>query len=165
MSEEVLRRVKHSWNERDTVGYECPIKEFVNRTTTQVVEERGERIYQAVLDIGTHVDKEELLKALQYDRGQYEKGFRDGYRRARRWIPCSERMPEHYGDYLVTVIPKAGNLWSRMYIARYSDLMGICMQPFFYIGVVGKDGFEKLENVAAWMPLPEPYREDGDSDG
>lgn len=34
-------------------------------------------ICKAVQNVGVNVDKEELLKALQYDRGQYQKGYRD----------------------------------------------------------------------------------------
>ena len=35
-------------------------------------------IYKAVLNYGISVDKEELIKALRYDRDQYTKGFVDG---------------------------------------------------------------------------------------
>lgn len=35
-------------------------------------------ICRAVQTIKVNVDKEELLKALQYDRGQYDKGYKDG---------------------------------------------------------------------------------------
>lgn len=82
---------------------------------------------------------------------------------ADKWIPCEERLPEKYGDYLVAIIPKAGVLWQRIMIARYSDLMGICVQPSFHIGEVGKDSFEKLEGVVAWQPLPQPYKKEGNS--
>jgi len=37
---------------------------------------------KAVQEYGITVDKEELIKALQYDRGQYEKGYADGKRDA-----------------------------------------------------------------------------------
>ncbi len=74
------------------------------------------------------------------------------------WIPCSERLPEKYGQYLVTFIPSAGTLWTRVLIARYSDLMGIA-KPNFHIGNVGKNDFANItEQVTAWMPLPEPYK-------
>lgn len=39
-------------------------------------------IYKAVQKVGINVYKEELLKALQYDRGQYEQGYKDGYVKA-----------------------------------------------------------------------------------
>ena len=35
------------------------------------------QICKAVQNVGVSVDKEELLKALHHDRGQYQKGYRD----------------------------------------------------------------------------------------
>lgn len=35
-------------------------------------------VFRAVQEVGIEVDKDELLRALQYDRGQYEKGYSDG---------------------------------------------------------------------------------------
>lgn len=35
-------------------------------------------IFKAVLNYGVSVDKDELIKALKYDRDQYEKGYADG---------------------------------------------------------------------------------------
>lgn len=34
-------------------------------------------MYKAVKQIGIEVDKDELISALKYDRGQYEKGYAD----------------------------------------------------------------------------------------
>lgn len=34
-------------------------------------------VYQAVQGVDIHVDRDELIKALQYDRQQYEKGWHD----------------------------------------------------------------------------------------
>lgn len=39
-------------------------------------------IWKAVQDYAVSVDKEELIKALRYDRDQYEKGYVDGKRDA-----------------------------------------------------------------------------------
>lgn len=36
-------------------------------------------IYKSILNAGINVDKDELLKALNYDRRQYEKGYEDGF--------------------------------------------------------------------------------------
>lgn len=54
--------------------YNSPIEMIIGNMRMQ---QDGE-IYRAVQTIGVKVDKEELLKALQYDRGQYEKGYEDG---------------------------------------------------------------------------------------
>lgn len=60
--------------------YESPIKiiESTDDITQQINESIDNYIYKAVLKTGIEVDKEELIKALQYDRGQYDKGFDDG---------------------------------------------------------------------------------------
>ena len=80
-----------------------------------------------------------------------------------RWIPCSERLPDRFGKMLVTFIPAAGTIWTRVIIANYSDLMGIA-KPCFWIGNVGKSDFANITSrVVAWMPLPEPYK--GDEQG
>lgn len=52
--------------------YEAPIKIIMQEMQAQ----RENQIYQAIQNIGVDVDKEELLKALSYDRNQYEKGYR-----------------------------------------------------------------------------------------
>lgn len=58
-----------------SMGWESPIKAYMGEL--QVTIENG--IYQAVQQCGFDVDKEELLKALQYDRQQYEKGYAAGH--------------------------------------------------------------------------------------
>lgn len=55
--------------------YESPIELIEKDLRTQVEND----VYKAVLDVGVVVDKDELVRALQYDRGQYEKGYADGY--------------------------------------------------------------------------------------
>lgn len=77
------------------------------------------------------------------------------------WIPCTERLPDKFRKVLVTFIPSAGSLWIKVIIAHYSDLMGTVKKPCFWIGKYGKGSFKNIsEQVIAWMPLPEPYRED-----
>lgn len=53
--------------------YESPIKIIQG----QIKMEMESNIMRAVQSYDIHVDKSELLRALQYDRGQYEKGFQD----------------------------------------------------------------------------------------
>lgn len=55
--------------------YKSPIEMLTQSFNFQV--ENG--VYKAVESYGINVDKDELLKALQYDRNQYDKGFADGY--------------------------------------------------------------------------------------
>jgi hypothetical protein len=55
------------------------------------------------------------------------------------WIPCSERLPEESGCYLVSV--------KNDHERRYSKTSWF-----------GKDGWFARQDVIAWMPLPEEYR-------
>lgn len=45
-------------------------------------------VFRAVEEVGIEVDRDELIKALAYDRGQYEKGYGDGYRAAQDDLVC-----------------------------------------------------------------------------
>lgn len=52
----------------------------------------------------------------------------------KRWIPCSERLPEKHGGYLVTA--KEGYVSTALWVGSN----------------------EYWKNVIAWMPLPEVYK-------
>lgn len=60
------------------IGYESPITRIMRDIQTQIIKESENQIFQAVQKCEIKVDKEELIKALQYDRGQYEKGYKEG---------------------------------------------------------------------------------------
>lgn len=65
------------------------------------------------------------------------------------WIPVSERLPEKYKDVITTVKYKGflgmyGTWLKTAFIGDYGEWNGECI------------GGE----VIAWMPLPEPYKED-----
>lgn len=63
--------------------YESPIDVIYNDMVTKL--EDG--ILKALQDVCITVDKEELIKALQYDRDQYRKGYEDAVERQRgEWI-------------------------------------------------------------------------------
>ena len=41
-------------------------------------------VFKAIQKVDIEVDREELIKALQYDRNQYEKGYADGIKDAEK---------------------------------------------------------------------------------
>ena len=43
-----------------------------------IIQQQEEQTLQAIQKVGIKVDKDELVKALAYDRRQYEKGYADG---------------------------------------------------------------------------------------
>ena len=55
------------------MSYQSPIGLIMSDMQVKM---EGE-IVKAVQNIGVNVDKEELLKALKYDRNQYQKGYAD----------------------------------------------------------------------------------------
>ena len=55
------------------------------------------------------------------------------------WIPCSERLPEIDGCYLVQI----GSVSPNIFVARWH--------------VYGGGWWNVKTPVTAWMPLPEPY--------
>lgn len=61
----------------DMSGYESPIRMIVGE-----MEAKMEADTMSVIQrYGIDVDKEKLIKALNYDREQYEKGFKEGYQK------------------------------------------------------------------------------------
>lgn len=61
------------------MAYESPISVWWSDTKIeQLRDEYDNLIIKAVKNVCPEVDRDELIKALEYDRGQYEKGFADG---------------------------------------------------------------------------------------
>lgn len=58
--------------------YKSPIEKVYSELQTQIVQEDENTVMKAVRNVGLNVDKEELIRALQYDRNQYIKGYKDG---------------------------------------------------------------------------------------
>lgn len=56
--------------------YKSPIDMVVGETQMIMDNE----VFKAVKKVGIVVNKEELIAALKYDRGQYDKGYQDGYK-------------------------------------------------------------------------------------
>lgn len=57
--------------------YKSPIEKIYGELQTQMVQEDENMVMKAIRKVGINVDKEELIKALQYDRNQYTKGYED----------------------------------------------------------------------------------------
>ena len=57
--------------------YESPIELVSHAITQELNKQTDEAVCRAVQRIGVNINKDELIKALQYDRQQYEKGYAD----------------------------------------------------------------------------------------
>ena len=71
----------------DVIGYESPITVIYGEMKT----EQENEVLRVVRHYDIDVDKEELIKALKYDREQYSKGYADGIKK------FAERLKKRMG--------------------------------------------------------------------
>lgn len=63
--------------------YIPPILLSERQIEDEIIKQTDDAImYEVTHQIGMDIDKEELIKALNYDRDQYNEGYRDGYQAA-----------------------------------------------------------------------------------
>lgn len=81
--------------------YESPIEMIMEDIQTQIVKQQENDIYQAVQKYGIVVDKEELIKALRYDREQYTKGYKDALEEIKKHLVgrLREKQQRHLDLY------------------------------------------------------------------
>ena len=132
--------------------YESPINiyEMQRDIHRKMIQDQEEKVMECMWEYGINVDKEELIKALKYDRHQYNKGYRDGYedgKEQEKWIPCSERLPEEETDVLVC------NDNGDIEISRGSYSTEIKNEFIWYTTGC------RFGKVIAWKLLPRPYTE------
>lgn len=122
--------------------YDSPIRLAVSKMASQF----DDAIYNAVVKTGIDVDKDELVRALNYDRSQYEKGYRDGLK-ASKWISVKERLPEVEADILAYI-------GEGSFVVCWMTHDGYWQCPAY---LMDKD------DVTHWMPLPRPPKEKGEN--
>ena len=69
--------------------YKSPIEmvsQIINDLNREIVKTEEEIVMRAVCDVGISVNKDDLIRALQYDRNQYEAGVIDGLKLANEAI-------------------------------------------------------------------------------
>lgn len=136
-------------------NYKSPITKIEQEIASQIVEtEEGKLMYEVQKAIGYSIEKEELIKALQYDRGQYEKGYNDGYN-ANKWIPVSERLPELSDRF-------RDNFYLVKLYGAFNDLIEVGYAHFVNrperTWEIMSEHSEKYWRVIAWKKLPESER-------
>ena len=78
----------------------------------------------------------DIQRMQDIEQAMLDKAFECRKQDAARWIPCSERLPFDAGYYLTTTT----------YNEVFCDYWNL-------------NEWNRTEQVIAWMPLPEPYRE------
>ncbi len=130
--------------------YECPITLNIADISSQIKEAQdGRLIYEVQKAIGYEIDRVELIKALNYDREQYQKGYEDG-RKGNEWIPVSEGLPDAFMTCYVTVEEDDRNGEPQRVI--YPEFVGYDGETW-----VNRAGEVIPFDVIAWREVSKPY--------
>ena len=82
------------------------------------------------------------------------------YEEPMQWIPCSERLPSESGRYLVAYpLFKRGDNWLNIMYFGKPAMPNIKVKGKCWYISDDEYGDVVYDNIAAWMPLPEPYKE------
>lgn len=76
------------------MSYESPIK-LITDVNYKLIEDQERNIYKAVCSYGIDISKDELFKLLYDDRKQYDKGYSDGYAKAKEDIVLCKDCKHH----------------------------------------------------------------------
>lgn len=72
------------------MAYISPLELTIRRISEELIEKQEGQVIEAIYQQGIKVDKEELIKALNYDRHQYEQGYEDAKKKYKapdgQWI-------------------------------------------------------------------------------
>ena len=118
--------------------YKSPVELITKQMNAQI----EDYVFNAIQEVVVNIDRDELLRALEYDRDQYERGYRDG-KQANEWVSATDRLPEVAVHVLIT----DGKSISMGYVLNI-DNDGFCPWVAQY-PVSHRD-------VTHWMPLPKP---------
>lgn len=163
MNPEPTRRLKALYEIPTPSGYEPPIWGAINQMVNNIAEQRDNAIMVKIREqIGVNVDKDELIRALNYDRNQFNEGYRKGYRdatekyeEADRWIPVRERLPEEKIDPNTQDFEEVlcTTTWGAVRVCKFGKPIGYNTAHFWHgSGIMD-------EYITAWRPLPKPYIE------
>ena len=127
--------------------YKSPVELITKQMNTQI----EDYVFKAIQEVVVNIDKEELIRALEYDRGQYDKGYRDGLN-ANKWISVEDKLPDNE-DYVLC--------WYEYRIVggtHDGEKTGMYGIGYYFKGwTVASEGRRNVI-VRAWQKLPIPPR-------
>lgn len=131
------------------MSYKSPIEIVATQFRVEREKTLENEVFKAIHGLDIFVTKDELIKALKYDRGQYDKGYEDGYN-ADKWINCADRLPEDGEEVLVWFEYFRYGSYNRLYqtVGTGHTFRGK------WLSINGESGWRDLK-VYAWQPLPE----------
>lgn len=143
--------------------YESPIKLSMEEIAEDIHKNLDECIVESIARYGIAIDKDSLIRALTYDRDQYQKGYADA-KAEQSWIPVEKGLPEERDWYLgIFKEPDTGWINPIPFICDY--LLGTKTKATTKEGWILKGFTDREEYIdyyfnlecVAWCHLPEPY--------
>lgn len=163
--------------------YESPVTVQMVRIQNIAQQIEAQRENEITLKIseqmGVNVDKNELKRALAYDRDQYRRGYEAGWlarsKDVPQWIPIKLRPGtdeeyeefSQYGDcpredFRVFECQTPNDDQEVLVTTRWGE---VCIDIWHRdVDCCYFEDHCDDYDVIAWMPLPEPYKEEGDTD-
>ena len=149
VANDIWKMMQHE--NRGDFMYECPITTYNSEIYDKQMVERENAITTKISEtIGIDVNREELIKALNYDRHQYEKGYADAKAEfTPKWTRVEDGLPETHEDK--HYCPKV----SDNVVCKVKDgddiIDMVCFLKEFYDG---EKKWNTVYEVIAWMPIP-----------
>ena len=133
------------------------LEENASRYTKKYATPYGNNGYKDIKAISVH-------KAIEIVKQEAEKFGTDINVVSNGWIPCSERLPEESGYYLVTYHDWSDGNFLPKYDDTYVRRLHYQISEHFVGWNYPKNVDDRAENdchkeVIAWQPLPEPFKE------
>lgn len=113
MDKQMIEDIIKSGEDLKAYNYKSPI----DIIQEQVKLDFDGAIYKAVQNVHINVDREELIKALQYDRNQYDKGYSDGMKEAVKKF--AERLKKQFTGVRTYEYRDTGTAWGEPCIGGF----------------------------------------------
>lgn len=126
-------------------------KDLIKQDGQDYLDERDIPLLDMAIEVLSAEAETKCIAQITVDVDEIVERIKEEYDITNEWISCSERLPKKGEVVLIT--NGKGNVRCGQYRSEYDLRDGT-----HYWWWKGKT----VESVLAWMPLPEPYREDGE---
>ena len=138
----------------ETIRWLDSLKKDIGQSQHQELWHYAEALDVAIELLSTEA-KTKCVAQIKVDTEEVVSRIKEEYDITDGWIPASERLPSEDGCYLVCMNFEYDN----MEVLKWADGWNCFRYPD---GKVSRESEIDRADVIAWMPLPMPYRKDGE---